>query len=68
MLWICGHHSGPWARHAGSCGCGCGGHSSFDPCFSTKEEKIEWLEQRLESIQAAAKGIEERIAKLKKDK
>ena len=59
------HHGGPWAHHAGSCGCG--GHSRFGPCFSTKEEKIEWLEQRLESMQEAAKGVEERIAKLKKE-
>ncbi|TET50834.1 MAG: hypothetical protein E3J64_07750 [Anaerolineales bacterium] len=62
------HHGGPWAHHAGSCGCGCGGSFRSGLCFSTKEEKIEWLEQSLESMQAAAKSVEERIAKLKKEK
>ncbi|MCP4347422.1 MAG: DUF5320 domain-containing protein [Desulfobacterales bacterium] len=38
------------------------------PCFSTKEEKIAWLEQCQEGLQEALKTVEERIAKLKKDK
>ncbi len=38
------------------------------PCFSTKEEKIAWLEQCQEGLQDAVKTVEERIAKLKKDK
>ena len=61
-------HHGRGRHHGGSCGCGCGGHSHFGRCFLTKEEKIAWLEQYLESLQTEAKAVEERIAALKKEK
>ena len=52
-----GHH------HGGSC-C-CTGHSRFGPCFWTKDEKIAWLEQYLESLQEEAQAVKERIAATK---
>jgi hypothetical protein len=48
--------------------CGCGGHSHFRRCFLAKAEKAAWLEQYLESLQAEAKAVEERIAALKEEK
>jgi hypothetical protein len=37
-------------------------------CFATSEEKVSWLEQCLESLQAEAKAVEERITALKAEK
>ena len=59
------HHSG---RHRGchhSDSCACGGHACIGPCFWSKKEKIAWLEEYLEDLQAEAKSIQERIAALK---
>ncbi|MFC1975306.1 hypothetical protein ACFLXQ_02780 [Chloroflexota bacterium] len=58
-----GHHHG---CRCGCCGCGCG-HSRFGRTFWTKDEKIAWLEEYLEDVQAEAKAVEERIAALKKE-
>ena len=50
------------------CSCSCGGkHHHFGPSFWSREEKITWLEQSLEDLQAEAKFIEQRIAALKGD-
>ena len=52
----------------GDCGCGCGGrHHHLGPNFWSRDEKITWLEQYLEDLQAEAKFIEQRIAALKED-
>jgi hypothetical protein len=56
-----GHHHGHWG---GSCCCE---RSGFGAGFWTKEEKIAWLEQYLESLQDEAKAVEERIAALKEE-
>lgn len=60
----CNQHQG---CHS-DCHCGCGGnHRHFGPSFWSKDEKITWLEQYLEDLQAEVKFIEERIATLKND-
>jgi hypothetical protein len=59
-------HCGTGSHHSGFCGCG--GYSPFGRCFLTKEEKTAWLERYLESLQAEAKAVEERIAALKEEK
>ena len=50
------HHSGSYA---------CGGHADIGPCFWSKKEKIAWLEEYLEDLQAEVKSIKERITALK---
>ena len=66
------HHGGRRRGHhgcdCGCCGCGCGGHSRFERTFWTRDEKIAWLEEYLEDLQAEAKAVEERIAALKEEK
>ena len=65
-----GSHHGSWRwghHHGGSCACGCA-PSRMGSCFATGEEKISWLEQCLESLQAEAKAVEERITALKAEK
>ena len=70
----CGHKG----HHGGSCGCGgrshrgghhgrsCGcGEHSFGPALWTKDEKIAWLQERLDGLQEQVKAVEERIAALK---
>lgn len=68
-----GHHgygmSGEW-HHAG-CTCGCHQHHGemgFHRRFISQEEVISSLEDYLKQLQAEAKGVEERIAELKKEK
>ena len=56
-----GGHRG--CHHNGSCACG--GHADIGPCFWTKKEKIAWLEEYLEDLQAEVKSIKERITALK---
>ncbi len=51
-----GHHKG----------CGCGGHS-FGPAFWTKDEKIAWLEKRLDGLREQVQAVEERITALKSE-
>lgn len=68
----CGHgeHHGGYGE---SCCCGegpgPGGHFGpdwrFRRRFPTREERIAWLEEYLQELQAEAKAVEERIAKMK---
>ena len=59
------HHGGghPGCHCSGSCECG--GHANLGPCFWSKKEKIAWLENYLEDLQAEVKSIKERITMLK---
>lgn len=57
------HHASWGHHHAGFCGCG--GPLGLGMCFSTREEKITWLEEYLESLREQVAAIEERLAKLK---
>jgi len=50
------HHKGCCCEH---------GHTRH---FHTKEEDIRQMEDYLKQVQAEAKGVEERIAELKKEK
>jgi hypothetical protein len=62
-------------HHGGSCGCGrgchhgdrccCGSHFHASPAFWTRDEKVAWLESRLEELQEQVRTIQERIAVLK---
>jgi hypothetical protein len=47
-------------------GCCCDPESETR-CFPTREEIVEELEEHLKQLKAEAKGIEERIAELKKE-
>ena len=50
-------------HHPGGCGC----HPGFGPRrFLTREEVIGRLEEYLKQLQAEAKGVEERLAQLRK--
>jgi hypothetical protein len=59
----CGGHSHK-GGHQG-CSCGCGGHSGFGPALWTRDEKVAWLQERLDGLREQAKAVEERIAALK---
>ena len=64
----CGSESHPGGSHRGrhhSGPCAGDGHADIGPCFWTKKEKIAWLEEHLEDLQAEAKSIKERITALK---
>jgi hypothetical protein len=62
-------------HHEGSCCCSCGhypggcccfgSHFHASPAFWTRDEKVAWLESRLEELQERAGAIQERIAALK---
>ena len=59
------------SRHHGSCDCGCHQHHGgmgFHRRFISQEEVINRMEEYLKQLQAEAKGVEERIAELKKEK
>jgi hypothetical protein len=60
-----GHHQCRGHHHGDSCGCG--GPSHFQRRFQTQEEKLARLERYLENLREEAKGVEEHIAKLKKE-
>lgn len=65
-----GHHGmwGGW-RQRGYCGCGCHHHHGgmgFHRHFISREETISRLEEYQKELQSEAKGVEERIAELKK--
>jgi len=53
----CGERPGPGGHFAP------GGH--FRRRFPTREERIAWLEEYLQELQAEAQAVEERIAKMK---
>lgn len=57
----CGGHSHKGGHHGS---CGCGGHS-FGPAFWTRDEKVVWLQERLDGLREQVKAVEERIAALK---
>ena len=61
------HHGGGHRGRHHSISCACHGHADIGPCFWTKSEKITWLEESLEDLQAEAKSIKERIAALKEE-
>lgn len=66
-----GHH-GMYGEghHHGGCGCGCHQHhggTGFHRRFIPREEIIARLEEYLKQLQAEAKGVEERLAELKKE-
>ena len=55
---------------SGECACGChadprSGERTFWRHFSTREERIAWLEQYLEDLRAEAQAVEERIAEMR---
>ncbi len=64
-----------WGHHEGACGCGCGchhwercccgAHFHTGPAFWTRDERVAWLESRLEELQEQSRAIQERIAALK---
>ena len=60
------HHR--YHRHGGECRCGCGASEpglGFRRRFQTQEEEISRLEEYLRELQAEARAVEERIAKLR---
>ena len=62
----CGGHE-PHGHHG--CSCGCHQHHGgmgFHRRFVSRDEIISKLEEYLKQLQAEAKGVEERIAELKK--
>jgi len=61
----CGEHG-----HHDGCGCGCHQHHGgmkFHRHFISREDIITRLEEYLKQLQAEAKGVEERIAEMKKE-
>ena len=63
----CGHptYHAPWSASHHPWGCCC--TSGYLPRrFPTREETIAQLEEYLKNLQAEAKGLEERIAELRK--
>ena len=63
----CGCGSTHGRHHAHGSGCGCGAGFGFGACFATRDEKVSWLEQYLESLQQEVQAVEERIAKLREE-
>ena len=58
-------------HHYGGCGCGCHQHHGgmgFHRRFIPREEIAARLEEYLKQLQAEAKGVEERLAELRKDR
>jgi len=56
-------------HHRGGCGCGCHqqhGDLRFNRHFISREEMVSNLEEYLKQLKAEAKGVEERIAEMKK--
>ncbi len=65
----CGNHGGCGCGGSGHGGCGCAGSGgSGMRNFLTKAEKIEMLEEYKKGLENEAKGVEERIRKLKSEK
>jgi hypothetical protein len=70
----CGGHThhgvGREGHHDGGCGCGCHqphGGMKFHRHFISREDMVTRLEEYLKQLQAEAKGVEERIAEMKKE-
>jgi hypothetical protein len=61
---LCGH--GRFSRQRAAW-CGDDENTRFGPCFSTRDEKIAWLEEHLKGLQKDTKAVEERIAKMRKE-
>jgi len=64
----CGQHAHqvPWRRWHGHRGCCCA--PEYAPrCFPSREEIIEGMEEYLKQLRAEAKGVEERIAELRRE-
>jgi hypothetical protein len=66
---MCGHH--PFHhRHGYGHGC-CAGPEAWEPgfCFrrrfSTRQERIAWLEEYLKELQAEVQAVQEHLAELK---
>ena len=65
-----GHEHHGMRRDNGDCSCGCHQHHGvmgFHRHFTSREEIAARLEEYLKQLQAEAKGVEERLAELKKD-
>ena len=62
----CGHYSHHTPRGASHCPWGCHAPGYPPRHYPTKEETISQLEEYLKNLQAEAKGVEERIAELRK--
>ena len=60
----CGCGSAHGRHHGRGSDCGCGAITRFGACFATRDEKVAWLEQYLQDLQAEAKAVEERLAVL----
>ena len=59
------HHGGGHRRRRHGCSYARDRHADIGPCFWTKKERVAWLEEHLEDLQAEATSITERIADLK---
>ncbi len=61
-----GHHGHAKHHRCATARCCKSGHS-FKRRFFTREERIAWLEEYLEELQAEAEAVEERIANMKEE-
>ena len=61
------HHKHKGKQCTCGCHCGCQGQYHAGPTFWTRAEKIAWLEERLEELQAEAKAVQERINELNQE-
>ena len=65
----CGHQSKCSCKEHGNhhCSCGCHGHTHLGPDFWTKDEKIAWLQEKLDKLMETVKYYEERIEALQSE-
>lgn len=70
----CGGHGHHWmyggGHHRHFCGCGCHQQHEgmgFQRRFVSREEMISSMEDYLKQLQAEVKGVEERLAEMKKE-
>lgn len=54
--------------HQNVCSCGCDEPPYLRPRFMTKKQRIAALENHLADLREEAKGVEEHIAQIKKEK
>jgi hypothetical protein len=66
---MCGGHQHCCCQGHGHKGgsCSCRKHGQFGPNFWTKAEKLEWLEEQLDSLREEVKAYEDRIEALKNE-